>query len=127
MAIQFKMVAKTNSLATPPETNFYPCAVHQGEETLETLANRISMSTSLTEADCFGVMYALTNAIGDALANGKIVRIDSLGTFQLTIQGLPAPEAEVRGKSYIKGNRVVFKPTKRLKSYLKRVNYIRIK
>lgn len=123
MSVTFKMVAKQNSLATPPEINYYPCAVHQGAETLETLAQRISAGTSLTEADCFGVMYALTNAIGDALASGKIVRIDSLGTFQLTIQGQPAPAAEVKGKQYIKGNRVVFKPSKRLKNYLNRVDY----
>ncbi|WP_291113630.1 HU family DNA-binding protein [Flavobacterium sp. UBA6135] len=127
MAVKFKMVAKTNSLATPPETNYYPCAVHQGEETLETLAQRISAGCSLTEADCFGVIYALTNAIGDALAHGKIVRIDSLGTFQLTLQGLPAADVEARGKSFIKGNRVVFKPTKRLKTVLKLVNYEQMK
>lgn len=123
MSVTFHMVAKRNNLSATAEIQFYPCALHQGEETLETLAKRISDSSSLTEADCFGVMYALTNAIGDALANGKIVRIDSLGTFQLTLKGLPAPNLNVKGKSFIKGNRVVFKPSKRLKSYLSRVVY----
>lgn len=41
---------------------YFPCAIHQGEETLETLAQKISSASSLTEADCFGVMYALSNA-----------------------------------------------------------------
>lgn len=127
MPIQFKMVAKRNNLVQPPEVNYYPCAVNQGEETLESLAQKICAASSLTEADCFGVMYALSNAISEALTEGKIVRIDSLGTFQLTLQGTASEEQEVRGKKYITGNRVVFRPSKRLKTTMEKVTYAQIK
>lgn len=91
------------------------------------MVQKISFSSSLIEADCFGVIYALSNAISDYLTKGKIVRIDSLGTFQLTIKGMSSPEQDVGGKSYIKGNRVVFKPSKRLKSYLSKATYTQLK
>lgn len=94
---------------------------------MESLVQKISFSSSLIEADCFGVIYALSNAISDYLTKGKIVRIDSLGTFQLTIKGMSSPEQDVGGKSYIKGNRVVFKPSKRLKSYLSKATYTQLK
>lgn len=127
MPIQFKMVAKRNNLVQPPEVNYYPCAVNQGEETLETLAQKICAASSLTEADCFGVMYALSNAISEALTDGKIVRIDSLGTFQLTLKATGSPEPTVRGKSLIKENKIVFKPSKRLKAKVAKATYEQLK
>ena len=55
MAVSFKMVPKTNNLASPPETKYYPCAVHHGEDDLDTLADILVSQSTIIHADCYGV------------------------------------------------------------------------
>ena len=107
MSVSFKLVPKQNNLVSPPEVKYYPCAVSKGEADLDSLADVVSSRSSMSRADCYGVIIGLTEAIGEALADGKIVRIDALGTFQITIQGTAADSPEELGKSTIKGTKIV--------------------
>jgi hypothetical protein len=61
------------------------------------------------------------------LAAGRIVKIDELGTFQLTLQGLPANSPADLGKSNIKGAKIIYKPSKDMKSNLRQLTYKRIR
>ena len=85
MPVTFKMVPKKNNLASPPVTKYYPCAVHNGEDDLDRLADIVVSQSTISRADCYGVIIALTKAIGESLSAGRIVRIDNLGTFQITL------------------------------------------
>ena len=127
MAVQFKMIPKQNNLATPPEVNYYPCLISKGEETLESLSKIIASRSTISKADCYGVIMALTEAIGEALCEGKIIRIESLGTFKLGVIGSAAASAEPLGKSNIKGVKVLYKPSTNLKSKIKETNFKRIR
>jgi predicted histone-like DNA-binding protein len=127
MAISFKMVPKKNNLASPPETKYYPCAVHNGEVNLDRLASIVASQSTVSRADCYGVIIALTQAIGDSLAEGRIVKIDDLGTFQITLQGLPADSPDDLGKSSIKGPKIIYKPSRNMKQTLKQLTYKRIR
>lgn len=40
---------------------------------------------------------ALTKVIGESLSDGSIVRIDSLGSFQITVQGLSGESPDELG------------------------------
>jgi predicted histone-like DNA-binding protein len=127
MAVQFKMVPKQNNLSTPPVVKYYPCAVSQGEVNLDDLAKIISESSSMSKADCYGVIIALSNAIGKSLAEGNIVKIDNLGTFALKLQGSAADSPEPLGKNSIKGAKINYKPSKELKKRREQVTYKRIR
>jgi predicted histone-like DNA-binding protein len=127
MAVSFKMVAKKNNLASPPETKYYPCAVHNGEDDLDTLADIVVSQSTISRADCYGVIMALTKAIGESLAAGRIVKIDNLGTFQITLQGLPADSPDDLGKSNIKGAKIIYKPSRNMKQAVKQLTYKRIR
>lgn len=127
MAVQFKMVPKQNNLVAPPIVKYYPCAVSKDEVHLEDLAQIISSRSTMSRADCYGVIMALSEVIGDALANGSIVKVDSLGTFQLILQGTPAETEEVLGKSNIKSAKITYKPSKELKNKMKRITYKRMR
>ncbi|GAA4053008.1 MULTISPECIES: HU family DNA-binding protein [Flavobacterium] len=127
MSVQFKMIPKQNNLVSPPEVKYYPCAVSKGEMQLEDLAKIISGRSSMSKADCYGVIMALSDVIGEALSNGNIVKIDSLGTFQLILQGVAAETEQVLGKSNIKGAKISYKPSKELKSKIKRITYKRMR
>lgn len=126
MAVSFKMVPKKNNLSTPPETKYYPCAVHNGEVNLDRLASMVASQSTVSRADCYGVIIALTQAIGDALSEGRIVKIEELGTFQITLQGLPADTPDDLGKLNIKGAKVIYKPSRNMKQAVKQLTYKRI-
>jgi predicted histone-like DNA-binding protein len=121
------MIPKQNNLVSPPEVKYYPCAVSKGEMQLDDLAKIISGRSSMSKADCYGVIMALSDVIGEALSNGNIVKIDSLGTFQLILQGVAAETEQVLGKSNIKGAKISYKPSKELKSKIKRITYKRMR
>ena len=127
MSVQFKMIPKQNNLVSPPEVKYYPCAVSKGEMQLDDLAKIISGRSSMSKADCYGVIMALSDVIGEALSNGNIVKIDSLGTFQLILQGTAAETEEALGKSNIKGAKISYKPSKELKTKVKRITYKRMR
>lgn len=127
MAIHYKMVSKQNNLATPPETKYYPCAVSKGKVTLEELSAIAASRSTLSKADCFAVLVALSEGIAESLAQGKIVELNHLGTFAVTLKGAPANNVEDLGKSSIKGTRVVYKPSSQIKNKLKNVSYKRIR
>lgn len=127
MAVSFKMVPKTNNLASPPETKYYPCAVHDGTVNLNQLAAIVASRSIVSRADCYGVIIGLTQAISESLAAGRIVKIEDLGTFRITLQGSPADAADVLGKSNIKGAKIIYKPSRDMKSSLRKLNYKRMR
>lgn len=121
------MVPKKNTLALPPETKYYPCAIHQDEDDLDSLSDIVASQSSFSKADCYGVIIGLTKAIGDSLSEGRIVRIDNLGTFQITLKGLPADSPDDLGKANIKEANIVYKPSRKMKQTLKQLTYKRIR
>lgn len=127
MSVQFKMVAKQNNLVTPPEIKYYPCAVSKGEVNLANLASLIASRSTISKADCYGVIMALSDAIGESLAKGSIVKIESLGTFSLTLQGTGAETPEPLGKKNIKGAKILYTPSIDLKKRIKRIDYKRMR
>lgn len=127
MSVQFKMIPKKNSLVSPPEVKYYPCAVSKGEVNLDDLARIIASRTTMSRPDCFGVIMALTDVIGESLANGNIVRVDNLGTFQLNLTGTAAETEEALGKSNIKEAKINYRPSKELRQRMRRLTYKRIR
>ena len=127
MSVQFKMVPKKNILVSPPVIKYYPCAVSKGEVNLDDLAKIISGRCSMSRADCYGVIIALSDAIGEALSNGNIVKIDNLGSFQLNLSGTPAATEDALGKSNIKGAKINYKPSKDLKIKVNKITYKRMR
>lgn len=127
MSVKYKMVPKKNSLVTPAVVKYYPCAVSQGEVNLDDLAKIIASRSTVSRADCYGVVYGLTQVIGEMLREGKIVKIASLGSLKVTLQGTPADTETELGKTNIKKVKVIYKPAKELEKSLKEVSFTRIR
>ena len=127
MPIAFKMVPKQNNIATPPQVKYYPCAVSSGEVDLEYIAEIISSRSTISVADCYGVLIGMSQVIGEELAKGKIVKIERLGTFALTLKGVGTDEPQKLNKNTILGTRMLFKPAKSLKKVLTTLNFIRVR
>jgi predicted histone-like DNA-binding protein len=127
MAIRFKMVPKKNIMVIPPKVNYYPCAVSNGIEDLDSLSKKISSRSSMSQADCYGVVAALAQVINESLQEGKIVNLDFLGSFKITLQGTPAATEEELGKANIKGAKIIYHPSRKMKETLTSLEYKRIR
>lgn len=127
MAIAFKMVPKQNNIATPPQVKYYPCAVSKGEVNLEYIAETISSRSTVSVADCYGVLMAMSAVVTQELANGNIVKIDRLGTFAITVKGTGTDCPELLCKDTIKGVNMLFKPAKNIKKILSNITFKRVR
>lgn len=95
--------------------------------TLEDLSRIVDSCSSMSKADFYGVIIALSEAIGESLTNGNIIKTEPLGTFQLNISGTATETEEELGKTAIKSAKISYKPSKQLKSRLKKITYKRIR
>lgn len=127
MAIQFKMVPKKNNLVQPSEIKYFPCAVSNGVATLEDLAELIASRCSLKVPDSYAAVVAFSQVIAEMLEEGKLVKIDYLGTFGITLSGTGTDEPEKLNKNSIKKANLIFKPSAYLKKRLKKLQYQRIR
>lgn len=59
MSVSFKMVPKKNNLIAQPQIKFYPCAIHDGEDDLDSLADIIASQSTISKADCYGVINGI--------------------------------------------------------------------
>ena len=64
MSVNFKLVAKKNNLSNPPALKYYPCAVSKKTVDLNDLSKIVASRSTMSNDDCYGVIIALTDAIG---------------------------------------------------------------
>lgn len=120
MAIEFKLIPNRHlGIDGYPMTQRL-CVVSTSRYDFYDMARDICEATSLTPADVYAVMIALLHNIHEALLAGRIVELQGLGSFQLTVKSrLCTPdETELPGfdaRRLIHGYKVLFRPTERLK------------
>ncbi|MDP5027705.1 MAG: hypothetical protein NWQ14_05720 [Flavobacterium sp.] len=88
------MVANQNNISIPTQIKYYTCAGSKETIEFEHFADIISSRSSLTQGDSFSVLVSMIAFISKAFAEGKIVKIDILVTFALTLtdKGTVSPE-----------------------------------
>lgn len=111
MAIPYKVVQKGQPGGVK---KFYTSIVTTGETTIDELTKEIEKFSALSEADIRGVIIALENVIQNKLAEGKIVRLEKIGSLypSLLRKGVDT-EAEV-SKDIIKQASVNYRPGDRI-------------
>ena len=102
---------------------WYAVATNDGELTVDDLTKQIEKFSALSEADIRGVIIALENVIMDNLANGKIIRLDKLGSFYPTLSSRGADTEEDFDTSYIRGASVRYRAGTRISNALKTTTF----
>lgn len=121
--ILIKSVQKVNPLDRTAEKKYYVQAVSTGEVDLERLAYLVSNQSSVNEGDCYNVILSLVHNIADELKQGKIVRLDRLGAFQIGVQSQGIEAEEEVGGHLVNKTRLNFRPSKRMKNMLASVDF----
>ena len=127
MAISYKMVLKKQSIVTPPIEKYYPCAIHEGMDDLESLSEKIASNSNIHPADCFRIVMSLTKVIEESLAMGRVVHIMTLGSFKINVSGKGVDSPEDSTKGEISGAKIIYRPSKNMNKTLSQLTYKRIK
>ena len=124
MSIKYNLIERGEPGITGGGTKkWYAVATNDGELTVDDLTKQIEKFSALSEADIRGVIIALENVIQDNLANGKIIRLDKLGSFYPTLSSKGADTEEDFDTSYIRGASVRFRAGTRISNALKTTTF----
>jgi len=123
MSVKFKVMPRKNPQDITAPDKFYAAAAANGVTDLEALAEMIAYQSTLTDTDCFAALRSLEHNIVNELKQGRIVRLGSLGNFQVSIssEGKVTPE-EVSANDITK-SRILFRPGKKLRLLLQNLSY----
>jgi len=106
---------------------WYASVITDGEMTIDDIVNEIEKFSSLTESDIRGVIIALENVIQKELANGKIIRLDKLGSFYPSLSSNGSVTELDFNTTLIKSAHVNYKPGKRISDALKIATFKKVK
>lgn len=106
---------------------YYATVKTDGELSVDDLVKNIEKFSALSEADIRGVIIALENEIQKELVNGKIIRLDKLGSFYPSLSSEGAETAEKFNVSMIKGAKVNYRPGKRISDALSTATFTKEK
>ena len=124
MAIKFKAIEKGQPGVVGGGTKkFYASIVIDGEATVDEIVRDIEKFSSLSEPDIRGVILALENVIQTKLSDGKIVRLEKLGSFYPSISSKGEnSQAEVTSDS-VKEVSINYRPGDRLKKVINEAGF----
>ena len=128
MAIQFNVVRKPQpGVAGGGIKKWYASAKVDGELTIDELTKEIEKFSALSEVDIRGVIIALENVIVNQIVNGKIIRLDKLGSFYPSLSSEGAATEADFNVSLIKGAKMNYRPGERIVDALKAAKFQKIK
>lgn len=124
MAITITPIGKTNPNPSTPML-YYPKVTKSGEIDLDEISEKIAYSSSLTQADCYAVIISMVTAVAQELEDGKIVRLENLGAFQISVKGTASATPEAVSSQNVKSASVIFRPGNKFKTMLKHLKFVR--
>jgi predicted histone-like DNA-binding protein len=113
--VRITAINKSNPQDRAADNKYYAQVVANGKTDLERLAYLVSNQSTVREADCYAVILSLLHNVVDELKQGKIVKLDKLGSFQIGINSSSAETAEEVTANLVNNVRIKFRPDKRMK------------
>ena len=119
MPIKYKLVERAQPGVTGGGSKkWYAHTVTDGELTVDDLVKQIEKFSALSEADIRGVIIALENVIQEGLVNGRIIRLDKLGSLYPSLSSDGVVDAADFNSSHIRGAKVNYRPGKGISNAL---------
>ncbi|MFN2260494.1 MAG: HU family DNA-binding protein [Psychroflexus sp.] len=123
--ISIRRVKKINPMAPEAPQKHYARAIQKGVADLDELAMLSAKQSSLSKADCYGVLIALLDAITYRLREGDKIELGHLGSFRISVSSEGVADEEDFSVAQIKKARILFTPEKDLKHLLNNLEYVR--
>ena len=123
MSIKFKTQPRKNPQDMAAPDKFYAAAIGNGETDMESLAEMIAYQRTLTDTDCYAVLRSLEHNIINELKQGRIVKLGSLGNFQVSISSDGKATPEELPAADVTKSRILFRPGKKLRHLLANLTF----
>lgn len=122
MTLKIKVIANRTPGKTE-ELKYRAVSISRGYTDLDTLAEMVSDQTSMTKADCYGVLIALEYNIIHELQDGRIVQLGNIGSFQVSVSSNTTNTKKEFRSSNIKSAKIIYRPGKGFKYMLKNLSF----
>ena len=116
--VNIKPINKSNPQDRAADNKYYAQVVATGKTDLERLAYLVANQSTVREADCYAVILSLLHNVVDELKQGRIVKLDKLGSFQIAINSDAVDTPEEVSANLVNNVRIKFRPDKRMKNSL---------
>ncbi|MCD7973328.1 MAG: HU family DNA-binding protein [Candidatus Azobacteroides sp.] len=116
MSVQYTLFRQKNPAKPEEPMKWFALAKSKSGITLKEMGRNISQSSTVNMVDVVAVLEALKQEIEKHLSEGKIVRMDDFGSFQLTIGSEGVKSEQAFHPGLIRRRRIVFRPGKVLKT-----------
>jgi predicted histone-like DNA-binding protein len=115
MAIKYNVIQRGEpGVKGGGKRKFYAVIASDGELTIDEMVKEIEKFSALSEPDIRGVVLAMENVIQNKLADGKIIRMDKIGSFYPTLSSEGTEKEEEFSVRAIKSVGVNYRAGKRI-------------
>jgi|SRR5690606_9177490 len=121
--VRLKVVPKKNPQDMAAPSKYYVQAVRSASVDLEWLARAISNQSTVREPDCLAVLSAFVHNMIEELNRGSIVRLGSLGSFQVSVHSMASDKADQVTLANVLRTSLNFRPSSRLKDALGSIKF----
>jgi len=118
-----KVQAKVNPRDLEAPEKFYLQAVKNGNTDLERLAYLISNQSTVREPDCLAVLHAFVHNMLDELAQGRVVELGKLGSFQVGVNSIGSDMPEEVSLNNIKRVKLNYRPSTHVRKALNNLDF----
>ncbi len=125
--IKYKVIPRKNPQDRTLDPKYYVIPVNSGVIRLDDLAALISDGSTVRQADVYAVLVGMVNAISKQLAEGKIVKLDKLGSFSIGLNSEGVEREEEAGAHQIKRSKIRYRPAAGLRNLLKTLSFSKAK
>jgi len=127
MAIKYKVIKQGATPLTQTNKSYYTArACKRSLVGLDEIAELLSLRSTLSKADVFATLIALTEAIPEYLLNNQSVQLGDLGTVSLHLSSKSESTPEDVTWRSIKELKVQFRAGKEIKKSLKSAHFKKV-
>lgn len=127
MSINYRLTPMKDNINNRPRECYYAQVVTKGTIDTPTLCKEIANQCTLTSADMYAAITALSEAVTQKLLDGYNVFIDGLGTFSISAESpLVNKQTEMRAKD-VKVKNINYRAAVPLKHAMEEGKFAKIK
>ena len=127
MAIPYKPVPKTNMIKTNGSQIYHAKTIANGSVEFEDFLKKISKKSRIPYVDCYRFFLYFEDALMEELAEGKIVRLNNLGSFQIGATSKSVADIEDVTEATITKPHINYRTGKEFKKMLQALEFKKVK